>query len=37
MLIFNRKADMDTSKIKSIINITLNGVPPDQYEWIVTR
>lgn len=28
---------MDTSRIKEIINITLNGVPSSQYTWTTTR
>lgn len=37
LLVFNRKADMDTTKIKTIVNITLNGVPPSQYTWDASR
>ena len=34
---FNRKADMDTTRIKEIVNITLNGLRPDQYTWGASR
>lgn len=28
---------MDTSRIKEIVNITLNGVPSSKYSWDATR
>lgn len=37
MLTFNREVFMDTSKIKQIINITLNGVPSNMYDWTTSR
>lgn len=28
---------MDTSNIKNILNITLNGIPSSKYNWTATR
>lgn len=37
ILTFNREVTMDTSKIKEIVNISLNGVPSSSYNWDATR
>lgn len=37
VLTFNREVYMDTTRIKEIINITINGVPTSQYSWTTSR
>lgn len=37
ILVFNRAVDMDLSKIKQIINLTIPGVSVSQFSWTAVK